>query len=68
MKTICENTVTEEMIIVGGALISRLLSSYDVVGGWDADEVLPDVFRAMISVAPEVQHEKSPTVPAFQNP
>ena len=60
MKCIGQNMVTEEMILVGGALLSRLLYSYDVVGGWDDDEILPDVFRAMLSVAPEVQHETFP--------
>ena len=52
MKCIDPDMVTDEMIAVGGALLSRLLYSYDVVGGWPDDEVLPDVFRAMLSAAP----------------
>ena len=52
MKCIDSDMVTKEMIIVGGSLLSRLLSSYDADCGFPEDEVLPDVFRAMISAAP----------------
>ena len=63
MKCIDQYIVTDEMIRVGGELLSRLLFSYEVVGGWPDEEVLPDVFRAMLSVAPEVLHETSPIFP-----
>ena len=63
MKCIDQYIVTDEMIRVGGELLSRLLFSYEVVGGWPDEEVLPDVFRAMLSVAPEVLHETFPIVP-----
>ena len=53
MKTVDETLVTEEMLLVGGVLLSSLLSSFDVIGGWSDDEVLPDVFRAMLAAAPE---------------
>ena len=53
MKTVDEELVTEEMLLIGGALLSRRLSSFDVIGGWSDEEVLPDVFRAMLAAAPE---------------
>ena len=68
MKCINSYIVTDEMTSVGGALLSRLLSSYDVVGGWPAEEVLPDVFLAMLAVAPEVLHETSPIVLEVRRP
>ena len=67
MKCIDPDIVTDEMLRIGAALLSRLLSSYEVVGGWPAEEVLPDVFLAMLSVAPEVLHETSPIVPEVQH-
>ena len=53
MKTFCEYTVTDEMIRAGSAVLTRLLGAYDVDGSWSDDDVLPDVFRAMVLAAPE---------------
>ena len=68
MKTLDETLVTEEMISAGGAVLSSLLFSYDVIGGWPDDEVLPDVFLAMLAAAPEyrsgsAQEEKEVQLP-----
>ena len=60
MKTIDPDNISEAMIRAGGEVLAKLLYSYDVIGGWPDDEVLPDVFRAMISVAPEVPHVNAP--------
>ena len=54
--------ITEAMILAGGAELSRLLFSYDVVGGWDDDVVLPAVFLAMLAVAPEVESESAQAI------
>ena len=57
-----EMIITEAMILAGGAELSRLLFSYDVVGGWDDDVVLPAVFLAMLAVAPEVESESAQAI------
>lgn len=46
------NVLTEEMISVGGDQLSKLLCALEVEGIWCEGDVIPDVFRAMVAVAP----------------
>lgn len=46
------NVLTEEMISAGGDQLSKLLCALEVEGIWCEGDVIPDVFRAMVAVAP----------------
>ena len=48
------NILTKEMISAGGDELSSILCALDVDGVWNDRDVIPDVFRAMVAVAPRV--------------
>lgn len=48
------NVLTDDMVRAGANELSKILCSLDVSGVWCDYDVIPDVFRAMVAVAPRL--------------
>lgn len=60
--------LTDEMVRAGADALSTILCSLDVDGKWCDYDVIPDVFRAMVAVAPPLACECLQQPPEVQQP